>query len=454
MSYCSCECHEYDQSSPQKKDEEYLDNQSQNKLDLEINKLLCQLEEKMENIKDFSELESKLTQLENDIQSLSEEKLKIEYELRQADKGTDHLISDLQIENENISEQIKEKNIEIEELYLKNNNLYSTLDLQIKENQGVGEKLIAQNEVLKEINNDRKNLENSLSNLNVLKNQDYSDIQNLEAQINYLTNENCNNENELNKLDEMNNKYLKEIKDEEIVKDELELLIEKNDFEIKEKTQELELAKETLNRLGNNLNNLNLENNQKDENINKYDEDLINESKLTKEILNKNQQLSDLINEKDKEIDCLNGENITQKDELNIINNDIILLDNKIEGYKKHILNLTDINDILSNEIEGIIHIDEQMRNNAINRANYLKRIKEENKNIINQSLYDITTFMQINGNKGCYIKAVEKKVENKSKNNKKRKKSKNKNKNKGVIEKNGNKKEENYEDQYSDGED
>ena len=56
---------------------------------------------------------------------------------------------------------------------------------------------------------------------------------------------------------------------------------------------------------------------------------------------------------------------------------------------------------------------------------------------------------MKINGNKGCFIKAVVKKVESKNKNNKKRKKIKNKNK--GAIEKKGNKNEENYEDQYSD---
>ena len=453
MSYCSCECHEYDQSSPQKKDEEYLDNQSQDKLDLEINKLLCQLEEKMENIKDFSELESKLYQLENDIQSLSEEKLKIEYELRQADKGTDHLISDLQIENENLSEQIKEKNIEIEELYLKNNNLYSILDLQIKENQGVGEKLIAQNEVLKEINNDRKNLENNLNNLNILKNQDFSEIQNLEAQINFLTKDNFNNENEINKLDELNKKLFKEIKDEKIKKDELELLFEKNDLEIKENTEELKLAKETLRRLENNFNNLNLENNKNEENKNIYDEDLIKESQMAEDILNKNQQLSDLINEKDKDLDNLNNEAISLKDELNIMNKDIILLDNKIEGYKTHILNLTDINELLSNEIKGILNIDIQMSKNVINRSKYLKRLKEENKNIIDQSLNDITTYMQINGNRGRYIKAKTKKVKN---NNKAQKKEKNKNKNYSPMKENENEEEqeENYEEQYSEEQD
>ena len=440
MSYCSCECHEYDQCSPKKDQQEYLDDQSQNKLDLEINKLLCQLEEKMENIKDFSELESKLYQLENDIQSLSEEKLKIEYELRQADKGTDHLISDLQIENENLSEQIKEKNIEIEELYLKNNNLYSILDLQIKENQGVGEKLIAQNEVLKEINNDRKNLENNLNNLNILKNQDFSEIQNLEAQINFLTKDNFNNENEINKLDELNKKLFKEIKDEKIKKDELELLVEKTDFEIKENTEELKLAKETLKRLENNFNNLNLENNKNEENKNIYDEDLIKESQMAEDILNKNQQLSDIINEKDKDLDNLNNEAISLKDELNIMNKDIILLDNKIEGYKTHILN-------------GILNIDIQMSKNVINRSKYLKRLKEENKNIIDQSLNDITTYMQINGNRGRYIKAKTKKIKN---NNKVPKKEKNKNKNYSPMKENENEEEqeENYEEQYSEEQD
>ena len=453
MSYCSCECHEYDQCSPQKDRQEYSDDQSQNKLDLEINKLLCQLEEKMENIKDFSELESKLYQLENDIQSLSEEKLKIEYELRQADKGTDQLISELQIENENISEQIKEKNIEIEELYLKNNNLYSILDLQIKENQGVGEKLIAQNEVLKEINNDRKNLENNLNNLNILKNQDFSEIQNLEAQINFLTKDNFNNENEINKLDELNKKLFKEIKDEKVKKDELELLVEKNDLEIKENTEELKLAKETLRRLENNFNNLNLENNKNEENKNIYDEDLIKESQMAEDILNKNQQLSDIINEKDKDLYNLNNEAISLKDELNIMNKDIILLYNKIEGYKTHILNLTDINELLSNEIKGILNIDIQMSKNVINRSKYLKRLKEENKNIIDQSLNDITTYMQINGNRGRYIKAKTKKVKN---NNKAQKKEKNKNKNYSPMKENENEEEqeENYEEQYSEEQD
>ena len=62
------------------------------------------------------------------------------------------------------------------------------------------------------------------------------------------------------------------------------------------------------------------------------------------------------------------------------------------------------MNELLSKELKGIIQVDEQMRNHAFNRIQYLKGLKEDNRNLINQSLKNITTYMQANGNKGCYI--------------------------------------------------
>ena len=157
LSSCNCQCHENDPPSP-RNERACSNNQSQ--LDLEILELQNAIEEKEQNTPDFSELEKKLIQLENDVQSLSEEKLQIEYQLRQIDKGNGKLISDLEIENDNLDKEIKERNLMIEKLYFQNNNLYSILDNQTKENMKIREKLITQNEVLKKINNDRKNLEN------------------------------------------------------------------------------------------------------------------------------------------------------------------------------------------------------------------------------------------------------------------------------------------------------
>ena len=443
LSSCNCQCHENDPPSPRNQ-RACSNNQSQ--LDLEILELQNAIEEKEQNTPDFSELEKKLIQLENDVQSLSEEKLQIEYQLRQIDKGNGKLISDLEIENDNLDKEIKERNLMIEKLYFQNNNLYSILDNQTKDNMKIREKLITQNEVLKKINNDRKNLENDLNNLNELKNQDFSDIQNLEAQIDFLAKENIDNDNELNKLDDLNDKCINSINDEDCMRDKLLQIIKDKDNEIEENARELDLANQTLKRLGNDLNNLNMANNENDQNINLCDEDLIKESKTKEEILIKNRQLSDLINAKDEEINNFSNANDNQKNDLNNLNQEISSLANKIDEYKQHIIKITDMNELLSKELEGIIFIDEQMRNNYINRAKYLKGIKEDNKLIINNSLKNLTTYMQNNGNKGCYIKA-EKINEDKDKNNNKEIK---RNKYYSFKDKENEQEEENYEDQYS----
>ena len=443
LSSCNCQCHENDPPSP-RNERACSNNQSQ--LDLEILELQNAIEEKEQNTPDFSELEKKLIQLENDVQSLSEEKLQIEYQLRQIDKGNGKLISDLEIENDNLDKEIKERNLMIEKLYFQNNNLYSILDNQTKENMKIREKLITQNEVLKRINNDRKNLENDLNNLNELKNQDFSDIQNLEAQIDFLAKENIDNDNELNKLDELNDKCINSINDEDCMRDKLLQIIKDKDNEIEENARELDLANQTLKRLGNDLNNLNMANNENEQNINLCDEDLIKESKTKEEIINKNRQLSNLINAKDEEINNFSNANDNHKNDLNNLNQEISSLANKIDEYKQHIIKITDMNELLSKELEGIIFIDEQMRNNYINRAKYLKGIKEDNKLIINNSLKNLTTYMQNNGNKGCYIKA-EKIDEDKNKNNNKEI---NRNKYYSFKDKENEQEEENYEDQYS----
>ena len=214
-SSCNCQCHEND---PSPRNNRKCPN-TQSQLDLEIFNLENEIKEKKKNIPDFSELEKKLIQLENDVQNLSEEKLQIEYQLRQIDKGNDKIISDLEMENDNLDKEIKERNLMIEKLYFQNNNLYSILDNKTKDNIKIKEKLIEQNEVLKRINDDRRNLENNLNNLNELKNQDFCDIQNLEAQIDILEKENMDNNNELNKLNEMNDKCINAINDEDCMRD-------------------------------------------------------------------------------------------------------------------------------------------------------------------------------------------------------------------------------------------
>ena len=405
MKTCKCGCHEYDTSSPNPVEDTCPNTPPQKNLDIEICDLQSEIEKRIQNTPDYSQLESLFVQLENKVQNLSEEKLQIEYELRQKTKEDKRLISELKNENDNLIKEINNKSLIIEKIYLDNNDLYAELESKTKDNQYLKEQLIKQNDVLKKINKDRNNLQNNLNDLNILKNQDYSDIQELKAQINFLTKENENNDLELDKLVEINNQCLDELNEEENINIKLRNIIKEKDNEIKQNTHELELTNDRLKKLGNDFNNLNIDINEEEENINLLDENLIKESQIRDDLMNKNQQLSDLITEKECQIEELNKENIIEKNNLDDINKDISSLDDKIEEYKKHIINLTDINELLSKELRDIIEVDEQMKNNAIDRIQYLKGLKEDNKYIINQSLKNLKNYMENNGNKGCYIK-------------------------------------------------
>ena len=405
MKTCKCGCHEYDTSSPNPVEDTCPNTPLQKNLDIEICDLQSEIEKRIQNTPDYSQLESLFVQLENKVQNLSEEKLQIEYELRQKTKEDKRLISELKNENDNLIKEINNKSLIIEKIYLDNNDLYAELESKTKDNQYLKEQLIKQNDVLKKINKDRNNLQNNLNDLNILKNQDYSDIQELKAQINFLTKENENNDLELDKLVEINNQCLDELNEEENINIKLRNIIKEKDNEIKQNTHELELTNDRLKKLGNDFNNLNIDINEEEENINLLDENLIKESQIRDDLMNKNQQLSDLITEKECQIEELNKENIIEKNNLDDINKDISSLDDKIEEYKKHIINLTDINELLSKELRDIIEVDEQMKNNAIDRIQYLKGLKEDNKHIINQSLKNLKNYMENNGNKGCYIK-------------------------------------------------
>ena len=255
MKTCKCGCHEYDTSSPNPVEDTCPNTPPQKNLDIEICDLQSEIEKRIQNTPDYSELESLFVQLENKVQNLSEEKLQIEYELRQKTKEDKRLISELKNENDNLIKEINNKSLIIEKIYLDNNDLYAELESKTKDNQYLKEQLIKQNDVLKKINKDRNNLQNNLNDLNILKNQDYSDIQELKAQINYLTKENENNDLELDKLVELNNQCLDELNEEENINIKLRNIIQEKDNEIKQNTHELELTNDRLKKLGNDFNN-------------------------------------------------------------------------------------------------------------------------------------------------------------------------------------------------------
>ena len=117
-------------------------------IDCEISNLECQVNQKLQNEKDYCSLESKFRQLQNDIQLLSEEKLRLEYQLRKSGNDSNKLMSDLQCENNNLKKELKDKELLNDKLYSDNNNLFHLLESKTKDNQNLRDQICKQEDIL------------------------------------------------------------------------------------------------------------------------------------------------------------------------------------------------------------------------------------------------------------------------------------------------------------------
>ena len=116
---------------------------------------------------------------------------------------------------------------------------------------------------------------------------------------------------------------------------------------------------------------------------------------------NDNKKLNELIKTTEKNMKKINEENIRMKKS----NTDLIYvctnLQNKDNVYKNHILTMTEQNGKLSTELENILN-DEGNIIYKLTRADYLKNVKEENRDIISSSLVELKNHFIKYGNMGA----------------------------------------------------
>ena len=93
-----------------------------------INKLKSQVFDLEQNAKDYNILQAKCKQLANETSILEEEKIRLEYELKQKTQNSNKIISELQTEKENLQNTLNEKLITNKTLFNDNNNLFQTLE--------------------------------------------------------------------------------------------------------------------------------------------------------------------------------------------------------------------------------------------------------------------------------------------------------------------------------------
>ena len=374
-------------------------------LDCIITNLKNELFEKMQNSRDCCSLEAKILKLQNDIKALKEEKQILECKIIQSGKEGDKMIYELRNTNENLKNQLNEKNILNKKLYGENNNLFQQLEGKTCDNQNLQDQMCHQENILSRLNSDKMNLKNTINNLNQVRDKHIKDIQDLSTEINILNKSSNDLDCTLKSKQSQNLQIINEFNSMKCVNTKLFNDLKEKECCLAKKQEELCLLNNDITRLQKELDNLNCLNQRTKDDIACTNNSLLKEISLKNNLNNENSKLNCLIGDRNSKIEKITNDNDMLKCSNTGNNTNNIFLNKKVEAYKKHILILTSQNEKLSAELESIICRDSQLLD-TLGRDTYLRAVQYENKNVINSSLDCLQTFSK---NKNCNLNCEKK---------------------------------------------
>ena len=395
MKECNCNCPSVSYVCPN-----LCCHESLCEMDCIISNLKSELFEKRQNAKDFCALEAKVLQLQKDIDILNDQKKILECQIFQAGKEGDQMICELKNKNENLKNELNEKNIKNKKLYGENNNLFQALEGKTNDNQNLQDQMCHQETIISRLNVDKINLQNTINNLNQVRDKHLKDIQDLSTEINILNKSSSDKDFSLRNKQSENLQILNEFNSMKCVNTKLFNELKEKECCLNKKQEELCILNDNISRLQKELDNLNCLNQRTKDDITCTNSTLLKEISLKNNLDNENAKLNCLISDRSAKIQKVSNDNDILKCANTGNNNDNIFLNKKVEAYKKHILILTSQNENLSNELENIINRDCQLLN-TLGRDTYLRAVQYENKNVINSSLDCLQAFSQ-NKNKCC----------------------------------------------------
>ena len=368
--------------------------------DVLVSKLNSRISKLEQQDKDYDLMNQEFKQLENDVNLLNEAKLRLEYEIKQRDESYTKRIADLKGENENLQNalndklcvnkklfeekqclenQLKSKNDEITDLTNQINNLNN----RINSNENVKDDLqnnlrdlnqikAAQRDKIAELVDDNKKLANlcqeqdhslylagqEKAKLAKKLNDDNANINNLNSKLRVHSNNLNNLQNQLDKSNELNLKLKKDL-------------------------QDLEDAYNSFNVDNHNLN------------------DELNKQRILREDEEKNNnQLRIALGDRKNKLRALNDDYMYLKNLYDKRCEERNMYQMETEKLKEHIMRLSKQNENLSDEIDGVIKDDNQMRD-ILNRTDRMSTMLKTNDSIICQMPQElINASNRFDGNK------------------------------------------------------
>ena len=352
--------------------------------DVLVSKLNSRISKLEQEDKDYDLLNQEFKQLEKDVSLLNEAKLRLEYEIKQRDESYTKRISDLKGENENLQSalndklcvnkklfeekqclenQLKMKNNEITDL----NNKINNLNNRFNSNENVKDELqnnlrelnaikAAQRDKISELVDDNKKLANIcqeqehslyLANQEKAKlakklNDDNANIGNLNSKLRVHSNNLNNLQNQLDRSNELNLKLKKDLQD------------------LEDAYQKFNIENQTMN------------------------DELIKQRGLREGEEKNNNQLRIVLNDRKNKLRALNDDYMYIKNLYDKRCEERNMFQMETDKLKEHIMILTKQNEQLSDEVEGIIKDDNQMRD-ILNRSKRMSTMLQTNDSILSQ---------------------------------------------------------------------
>ena len=121
-----------------------------------INQLKSQIFDLEQNAKDYNSLKIKCKQIANEASILNEEKIRLEYELKQKTQNSNKIICELQSDKENLQNALNEKLVTNKTLFSDNNNLFATLESKNQEVENLKEALAERDEIISQIQEEKQ----------------------------------------------------------------------------------------------------------------------------------------------------------------------------------------------------------------------------------------------------------------------------------------------------------
>ena len=378
---------------------EYGENCLSKEKDILISQLKAHIFELELREKDYNILKERYCNLENEVAALNECKLNLEYEKKMRDEKYNASINSLIGENETLQVKFNEKLSCNKNLYSENNCLGK--EIEVKESQ-ICDMKIKLNDLIKSVQvneAERNNLQRAIHDLNEIKfangvkitqlREDNETLKSIvkeqEKNLDISNNHKICLSNDLNlkncQIQDLNNEIQKKISEENKLQNNLGRITCSN-LDFKEDAKNCDIQ----------LNLLKCENNDLKNNLCK-------ETTISHSTHQKNVQMNSILIDREQKITMINQDIEAIKTLQGQAANKNCFLKEENAKLKNHILVLSDLNQILINEIENVICEDQKMKN-VLNRKDRISSVLTSNRCRIDKSLNNLDEY--INGERRC----------------------------------------------------